>query len=43
MWLQIHATVGITDRRGHVFETITDKAMNCHERQRNKSELEMDD
>jgi hypothetical protein len=28
MWLQIHATVRITDRRGHVFETITDKAMN---------------
>src|SRR6266487_3658693 len=28
MWLQIHATVRIADRRGHVFETITDKAMN---------------
>jgi hypothetical protein len=28
MWLQIHATVRITDRRGQVFETITDKAMN---------------
>jgi hypothetical protein len=28
MWLQIHATVRITDRRGQAFETITDKAMN---------------
>jgi hypothetical protein len=28
MWLQIHAAVRITDRRGKVFETITDKAMN---------------
>jgi len=37
MWLQIHATVRITDRRGHVFETITDKAMEqCHERHRNE-------
>ena len=27
MWLQIHATVRITDRRGQSFETITDKAM----------------
>jgi hypothetical protein len=28
MWLQIRATVRITDRSGQVFETITDKAMN---------------
>jgi hypothetical protein len=28
MWLQIHATVRITDRRGQAFETITTKAMN---------------
>jgi hypothetical protein len=28
MWLQIHATVRVTDRRGQVFQTITDKAMN---------------
>ena len=28
MWLQIRATVRITDRRGQSFETITDKAMN---------------
>jgi hypothetical protein len=28
MWLQIHATVRVTDRRGQGFETITDKAMN---------------
>jgi len=27
MWLQIRATVRITDRRGQSFETITDKAM----------------
>jgi hypothetical protein len=26
-WLQIHATVRITDRRGQAFETITAKAM----------------
>jgi hypothetical protein len=28
MWLQIHATDRITDRRGQAFETITTKAMN---------------
>src|SRR5262249_39345078 len=28
MWLQIRATVRITDRSDQVFETITDKAMN---------------
>jgi hypothetical protein len=28
MWLQIHATVRITDRRGQAFETITTNAMN---------------
>jgi hypothetical protein len=27
MWLQIHATVRITDRRGQAFETVTDTAM----------------
>jgi hypothetical protein len=27
-WLQIHATVRITDRHGQAFETITDRAMN---------------
>jgi hypothetical protein len=26
-WLQIHATVRITDRRGQAFESITTKAM----------------
>src|SRR5215471_17299653 len=43
-WLQIHATVRITDRHGRAFETITAKAMKeCRECQRNKSELGMDD
>src|SRR5215813_11677061 len=41
MWLQIRATVRITDRRGQSFETITDKAMsNATNVSETKSDLE---
>jgi len=44
LWLQIRATVRITDRRGQAFETITDKAMNnATNVSENQFDLEMDD